>query len=77
MKLPANHVAGEGVVKASGYGGLGERLLRSMGWQDGKGLGKEGQGMKEALQVKKKEDTQGVRTHLGLISMQNTSPPYF
>lgn len=60
MKLPSGYVPGQGVVKASGKGGMGERLLRNMGWQDGQGLGKAGQGMVEALQVKKKEDTVGV-----------------
>jgi hypothetical protein len=60
MKLPAGHVAGEGVVKPTGYGGLGERLLRGMGWEKGQGLGKEGDGMKQAIEVKKKEDTAGV-----------------
>ena len=61
MKLPVGHVAGKGVVKASGFGGLGERLLRTMGWEKGQGLGKDKQGMKDALEVKKKEDTVGVR----------------
>ncbi|KAL4422211.1 hypothetical protein ABPG77_009686 [Micractinium sp. CCAP 211/92] len=60
MKLPPGHVAGQGVVKPKCTGGFGERMLRSMGWEAGKGLGKEGQGMKEAIQVKKKEDTVGV-----------------
>lgn len=60
MKLPPGHVAGQGVVKPKCTGGFGERMLRTMGWEAGKGLGKEGQGMKEAIQVKKKEDTVGV-----------------
>jgi len=60
MKLPPGHVSGQGVIKPTGYGGIGERLLRSMGWDQGQGLGKEGQGMTEALDVKKKEDTAGV-----------------
>lgn len=60
MKLPSGYVPGQGVVKATGKGGMGERLLRNMGWQDGQGLGKAGQGMVEALQVKRKEDTVGV-----------------
>lgn len=60
MKLPPGHVAGQGVVKPKCTGGFGERMLRSMGWESGQGLGKEGQGMKEAIQVKKKEDTVGV-----------------
>lgn len=35
--------------------------MRTMGWQDGQGLGKEGTGITEAIQVKQKEDTVGVR----------------
>lgn len=65
MKLPVGYVAGVGVVKATAYGGFGEKMLKSMGWQDGQGLGKEGTGMKKAIEVKKKEDTNGVRPRLG------------
>lgn len=61
MKLPAGYVAGQGVVKPTGYGGFGERMLRDMGWHAGDGLGKARQGMKQAIEVKKKEDTAGVR----------------
>lgn len=60
MKLPPGHVAGKGVVRPTGYGGFGERLLRGMGWEAGQGLGKTGDGIKEAIQVTKKEDTVGV-----------------
>jgi len=60
MKLPDGYVAGQGVQKPTGYGGFGERMLRTMGWDKGQGLGKEKQGMKEAIEVKKKEDTVGV-----------------
>lgn len=61
MKLPAGHVAGQGVAKPKCTGGFGERMLRTMGWEAGQGLGKQGTGIKEAIQVKKKEDTVGVR----------------
>jgi hypothetical protein len=61
MKLPPGHVAGQGVAKPKCTGGFGERMLRSMGWDAGQGLGKQGTGIKEAIQVKKKEDTVGVR----------------
>lgn len=61
MKLPPGHVAGQGVAKPKCTGGFGERMLRSMGWDAGQGLGKEGTGIREAIQVKKKEDTVGVR----------------
>lgn len=64
MKLPVGYVAGEGVLKPTGYGGYGERMLKSMGWDKGQGLGKEGQGMKAAIEVKKKEDTVGVSSQI-------------
>jgi hypothetical protein len=35
-------------------------MLEKMGWSKGQGLGKEKHGMKEAIEVKKKEDTLGV-----------------
>ena len=61
MKLPPGYVAGEGVLKPSVLGGFGERMLKSMGWNKGQGLGRNADGIKEAIQVKKKEDTVGVR----------------
>ena len=60
MKLPPGYVAGRGVVEGTAYGGFGERMLQSLGWERGKGLGKDEQGMKEAIEVKKKDDTIGV-----------------
>ncbi|GIL91495.1 hypothetical protein Vretimale_18783 [Volvox reticuliferus] len=60
MKLPPGYVAGVGVQKATAYGGLGQKLMERMGWSKGQGLGKEKHGMKEAIEVKKKEDTLGV-----------------
>jgi hypothetical protein len=60
MKLPAGHVAGVGVHKATAYGGFGQQMLEKMGWSKGQGLGKEKHGMKEAIEVKKKEDSLGV-----------------
>lgn len=60
MKLPPGYVEGLGVVRATAYGGFGERMLKTLGWEQGKGLGKGEQGMKEAIEVKKKEDTVGV-----------------
>lgn len=61
MKLPPGYVPGQGTLKPTGYGGFGEKMLRSMGWQTGQGLGRNNDGIKEAIQVKKKEDTVGVR----------------
>lgn len=60
MKLPPNHVPGLGVVKPTAYGGLGERLLKTMGWEQGQGLGRQGTGMKTAIEAKRKEDNSGV-----------------
>lgn len=60
MKLPAGHVPGVGVHKATAYGGFGQQMLEKMGWSKGQGLGKEKDGMKEAIEVKKKEDSLGV-----------------
>lgn len=60
MKLPTGYVAGVGVVKASGFGGIGQRMMEGMGWSKGQGLGKNKHGMAEALEVKKKEDTTGI-----------------
>lgn len=62
MKLPPGYVPGSGVHKATGFGGFGERLLRQQGWQKGEGLGKDKTGRVEAIEVKKKEDTVGVRS---------------
>ena len=62
MKLPPGYVPGVGVRRASAYGGVGERLLKGMGWQDGQGLGRSKKGIKSALEVKRKDDTAGVRT---------------
>ena len=61
MKLPPEHVPGKGLVRPTGYGGYGEKMLRSMGWEKGQGLGMEKQGIKEAIRVKKKQDNVGVR----------------
>lgn len=69
MKLPPGYVEGKGVVKPTAYGGYGERMLKSLGWSKGKGLGKEGQGMKEAIEVKQKDDTIGVRVWCGELSI--------
>ena len=63
MKLPAGYVPGEGVRKATAYGGFGERLLKRMGWEEGKGLGTNQHGMRKAIEVKKKEDHTGVHDH--------------
>lgn len=60
MKLPPGYVAGQGQTKATAYGGYGQRLLESMGWQKGDGLGKHRHGMTSAIEAKEKKDTIGV-----------------
>eukprot|EP00191_Tetraselmis_sp_GSL018_P007969 CAMPEP_0177602702 /NCGR_PEP_ID=MMETSP0419_2-20121207/15039_1 /TAXON_ID=582737 /ORGANISM="Tetraselmis sp., Strain GSL018" /LENGTH=419 /DNA_ID=CAMNT_0019096263 /DNA_START=20 /DNA_END=1279 /DNA_ORIENTATION=- len=60
MKLPPGHVPGVGVQQATAYGGFGEKLLRSLGWEKGDGLGRNRQGISQAIEVKKKEDNSGV-----------------
>ena len=60
MKLPVGYVPGQGVVKATAYGGYGQRMLERMGWTKGQGLGKTKDGIKQAIEVTKKEDTLGV-----------------
>ncbi len=76
MKLPVGYVAGKGVHKASGFGGYGQRMLEKMGWEKGQGLGSNNDGMVEAIEVKKKEDTLGVRRRStcrrSLMSRHNT-----
>ncbi|KAK9820475.1 hypothetical protein WJX72_010728 [[Myrmecia] bisecta] len=60
MKLPPGYVPGEGTKRATAYGGFGERLLQQMGWQKGQSLGLTGTGLKQAIEVKKKDDTKGI-----------------
>lgn len=46
----------QGVQKES----TGYKLLASMGWKEGQGLGVQGQGIKEHIRVKKKFENWGV-----------------
>eukprot|EP00919_Chromeraceae_sp_WS-2016_P030933 GHVR01073169.1.p1 GENE.GHVR01073169.1~~GHVR01073169.1.p1 ORF type:complete len:103 (+),score=22.17 GHVR01073169.1:38-346(+) len=39
---------------------VGYKLMQSMGWQTGKGLGKEEQGSTQYIRTKKKVDNQGI-----------------
>jgi G-patch domain len=64
MKLPPGYVAGVGVRKATAEGGFGERMLQQMGWQKGRGLGKNMDGMERPIEVKQKDDNAGVRSSL-------------
>eukprot|EP00698_Gefionella_okellyi_P024339 TRINITY_DN855_c0_g1_i3.p2 TRINITY_DN855_c0_g1~~TRINITY_DN855_c0_g1_i3.p2 ORF type:complete len:123 (+),score=34.26 TRINITY_DN855_c0_g1_i3:685-1053(+) len=41
-------------------GNVGLKLLMSMGWKEGEGLGRGGQGMKEAIQVKRRAAREGL-----------------
>ena len=60
MKLPAGYVPGVGVLTNTALGGFGQRMLEKMGWKKGEGLGKDKDGVTEALEVKNKQDTAGV-----------------
>lgn len=60
MKLPDGYTPGAGVVKSSGFGGFGEKILKTFGWQKGRGLGRAEQGMSSAIEIRKKEDQIGV-----------------
>lgn len=40
--------------------GFGKKMLEKMGWQEGEGLGAEGNGMRESVKVIKKDDTKGL-----------------
>lgn len=60
MKLPPEHIPGQGPKQATAYGGLGEKLLKQYGWKEGQGLGAQGKGIKTAIKVLKKDDTIGV-----------------
>lgn len=71
MKLPRGHiprVTTDGRVEVHRHdeerlarGGFGERVLRSLGWRDGDGLGVGRQGRAEAVRVTQKLDNKGVR----------------
>lgn len=61
MKLPQGYVPGVGVVKTQGgFGGFGQKMLEKMGWERGQGLGRQKSGIKDAIEVIKKEDNRGV-----------------
>ena len=42
------------------FGAFGAAMLKKMGWSEGSGVGKNLQGMAEAITVKKKDDTAGI-----------------
>ena len=58
MKI-ANFEQGTAVVKKS-YSGFGKAMMSKMGWSEGEGLGKNKQGMAEAIKVKKRQDQEGL-----------------
>ena len=70
MKLPRGHtprVTADGKVEVHRHdeeklarGGFGERMLRSLGWRDGDGLGVDRQGRADAVRVTQKLDNKGV-----------------
>ncbi|CAH8380619.1 unnamed protein product [Eruca vesicaria subsp. sativa] len=56
MAAPEAPVKYVGIVKES----AAFRLMKSMGWEEGEGLGKDKQGIKGYVRVKNKQDTSGV-----------------
>ncbi|CAN8245437.1 unnamed protein product [Cochlearia groenlandica] len=56
MSAPEAPVKYVGIVKES----AAFRLMKSMGWEEGEGLGKDKQGIKGYVRVKNKQDTTGV-----------------
>lgn len=60
MKLPTEHVCGVGIVKSSAYGGIGQKLLEKMGWSNGEGLGKDRNGIRDAVKLKTQFHTHGL-----------------
>ena len=42
------------------FSGLGKKLLRKMGWSEGDGLGLGKDGIRNAIEIKKKDDLKGV-----------------
>lgn len=65
MKLPAGYVPGVGVLTNSALGGFGQKMLEKMGWKKGEGLGRDKDGVTEALEVKNKQDTAGLGVKKG------------
>lgn len=60
MKLPPDFVPGKSGVKNGSYGGFGQKMLEKMGWTEGEGLGRNRDGITEAIRVSQKNDTFGV-----------------
>eukprot|EP00210_Caulerpa_lentillifera_P004958 g4732.t1 len=60
MKLPVNHVSGEGLVTPNAFNGIGQMLLEKMGWSQGEGLGKNRNGIRNPVKLKTQSHTQGL-----------------
>ena len=56
MKIPSFDTQ----PKDKAYSGYGKAMLSKMGWKEGDGLGKNRQGMAEAIKVKKREHQEGL-----------------
>ena len=66
MKLPPEHFRQQAEQQQQQQNAtrLGEKLMQQMGWEKGQGLGKEGQGRKEHIRGKKKENAEGGRARM-------------
>ena len=65
----------EGFSAAGETGEPGITMLQKMGWSEGQGLGKEGQGMKTPLVAKKMDSTTGVITNAEHRPLSRPPPP--
>ena len=65
----------EGFSAAGETGEPGIAMLQKMGWSEGQGLGKEGQGMKTPLVAKKMDSTTGVITNAEQRPLVRPPPP--
>lgn len=64
MKLPPEHFRAQ--AEHAQPTRFGEKLMQQMGWEKGQGLGREGQGRKEHIRVKRKDDNEGVGSRTAL-----------
>lgn len=69
MKLPPTHIPSSHEQAVAAPVRFGERLMQTMGWEKGQGLGKDGKGIKAAIRAKKKDGQEGVSSSLkGLVT---------
>ncbi|KAF4730036.1 hypothetical protein FOZ63_014547, partial [Perkinsus olseni] len=57
-------VTSSGVTSKKFESNLGAKILGKFGWKNGEGLGAEGQGMIDCLQIKRREENEGLGSEL-------------